>query len=130
MKKLCCFLVTIAFSVTISFAQKTDKNKEVFEVVDQKPEYPGGLKAMYAFIGKNLKYPKEAEKANISGSILVKLLIEEDGSISDITFLKTPGFGLDEEVTRVIKAMPRWTPAKKGNQPVSTSFLLPIRVCL
>lgn len=130
MKKLFCILTIILFSVTISFAQKTDKSKDVFEQVDVVPEYPGGMPAMFDFIGKNLKYPKEAVKNNIQGKVLIKLIIEEDGSISETAIAKSLGYGCDEEVTRVVKAMPKWSPGKKDNQLVRTSFVLPIMFAL
>lgn len=130
MKKLFCILTITLFSVTISFAQKTDKSKDVFEQVDVVPEYPGGMPAMFDFIGKNLKYPKEAVKNSVQGKVLIKLIIEEDGSISETSIVKSLGYGCDDEVTRVVKAMPKWSAGKKDNQLVRTSFILPIMFAL
>ncbi|MBA4848856.1 energy transducer TonB [Emticicia sp. BO119] len=127
MKKLICILTMTMFSVTIAFAQK---NKPVFEQVDQTPEYPGGMPAMFEFIGKNLKYPKEAQKNKIQGKVMIKLIIEEDGSISETVITQSLGYGCDEEVTRVVKAMPKWVPGKKDNELVRTSMVLPIMFAL
>lgn len=130
MKKLFCILTMTVFSVTIAFAQKTDKSKPVFEQVDQNPEYPGGMPAMFEFIGKNLKYPKSARDKKVEGKVLIKLIIEEDGSISATAIMQGLGFGCDEEVTRVVKAMPKWVPGKKDNELVRTSMVLPIMFAL
>ncbi len=130
MKKLICLLTMSLFSVTITFAQKAEKTNEVYTQVDNTPEFPGGMPAMFEFIGKNLKYPKEARKKNIQGKVLIKLIIEEDGSISETSIEKSLGYGCDEEVTRVVKAMPKWSPGKKGNELVRTSFILPIMFAL
>jgi protein TonB len=118
------------FAVTISFAQNENKTKQVFEQVDQIPEYPGGMPAMFEFIGKNLKYPKEAIQNKIQGKVVIKLIIEEDGSISETAIVKSLGYGCDQEVSRVVKAMPRWAPGKKGNQLVRTAFELPVMFAL
>lgn len=130
MKKLFCFLTMTLFAVTITFAQKTDKSKPVFEQVDQTPEFPGGMPALFEFIGKNLKYPKVAQQKNIQGKVLIKLIIEEDGSIGETAILQSLGYGCDDEVTRVVKAMPRWSPGKKDNQLVRASFILPVMFAL
>ncbi len=126
MKKLVCILTMTVFSVTIAFAQKTDKSKPVFEQVDQTPEFPGGMPAMFDFIGKNLKYPKEAREKKIEGTVFLKLIVEEDGSIIETAILKSLGHGCDEELTRVVKAMPKWSPGRKDNEPVRTSLVLPV----
>ncbi|GAB3520027.1 hypothetical protein GCM10027442_42420 [Emticicia fontis] len=118
------------FSVTIAFAQKADKSKQLFEQVDQTPEFPGGMPAMLDFIGKNLKYPKQARDKKIQGKVLIKLIIEEDGSISDTSIMQGLGYGCDEEVTRVVKAMPKWVPGKRDNELVRTSMVLPIMFAL
>lgn len=130
MKKLFCILTMTMFSVTIAFAQKTDKSKPVFEQVDQTPEFPGGMPAMFDFIGKNIKYPKDARDKKIQGKVLIKLIIEEDGSISETAIMQGLGHGCDEEVTRVVKAMPKWVPGKKDNELVRTSMVLPIMFAL
>lgn len=130
MKKLFCILTLCVFAVTISFAQNDDKSKQLFEQVDQVPDYPGGMPAMFEFIGKNLKYPKEAIQNKVQGKVLIKLIIEEDGSISETSIVKSLGYGCDQEVTRVVKAMPKWTPGKKDNQLVRTAFELPIMFAL
>ncbi|MCD4773909.1 MAG: TonB family protein, partial [Bacteroidales bacterium] len=79
--------------------QKVIKTKEVetFVVVEQMPNYPGGEKAMFKFIGENIKYPEEARKQGISGRVYVTFVVEDDGEITDIKLLRGIGGGCDEE---------------------------------
>ncbi|GAB3520024.1 hypothetical protein GCM10027442_42410 [Emticicia fontis] len=99
----------------------------IFESVDENPEYPGGMKELFAFISSNLRYPLEAEKNNISGKVFVKFFVRKDGSISDIKVLKGIGYGCDEETVRVISQMPRWKPGKQNGEPVNVMFTIPIK---
>ncbi|PLK44622.1 energy transducer TonB [Emticicia sp. TH156] len=102
------------------------KEDEIFTTVEQQPEFPGGLKEMYAFIGKNLKYPSAAQRANISGRVFAKFVVEKDGRIGDVQILKGIGFGCDEEAQRVIKSMPKWNPGKQNGRSVRVFFTMPI----
>ncbi len=102
------------------------KEDEVFTVVEQNPEFIGGQAAMYAWLGKNIKYPAAASRANISGKVFVSFTVNTDGSITDAQVLKGLGFGTDEEAIRVVKSMPRWKPGKQSGRPVRVKYNLPI----
>lgn len=128
MKKLFFILILGVFSVTSANAQ-TEK-KEPLQQVEQLPEYPGGMKALFEFVGTNLKYPKAARDKKIQGKVLIKLVVEEDGRISETAILESLGYGCDEEVTRVVQAMPKWTPGRNGNETVRTSLVLPVMFSL
>ncbi|MBO0938040.1 energy transducer TonB [Fibrella sp. HMF5335] len=102
------------------------KDDEVFTVVEQQPEFQGGTAAMYAWLGKNIKYPAAAQRANISGKVFVSFTVNTDGSITDAQVLKGLGFGTDEEAIRVVKSMPRWKPGKQSGRSVRVKYNLPI----
>ena len=102
------------------------KDDEVFTVVEQQPEFQGGQAAMYAWLGKNIKYPAAAQRANISGKVFVSFTVNTDGSITDAQVLKGLGFGTDEEAIRVVKSMPRWKPGKQSGRSVRVKYNLPI----
>lgn len=102
------------------------KEEEIFTTVEQNPEFPGGQTAMYRYIGDNMKYPSAAQRANVSGKVFVKFVVERDGSIGDIQVLKGIGFGCDEEATRVIKSMPKWSPGRQNGRNVRVYFTMPI----
>lgn len=104
--------------------------EEIFTAVEQNPEYPGGTSAMYRFIGENLKYPSAAQRANVSGKVFVKFVVEKDGSIGDVQILKGIGFGCDEEAARVIKQMPKWKPGRQNGRDVRVYYIIPINFTL
>jgi TonB family protein len=106
------------------------KEDEIFTTVEYQPEFPGGIKEMYGFIGKNLKYPSAAQRANVSGKVFVKFVVEKDGSLGDIQILKGIGFGCDEEAQRVSKSMPKWNPGKQNGRNVRVFFTMPISFVL
>jgi len=129
MKKLILMTVMAVFCLTTAKAQKTivsQKNQKVFEIVEQMPEYPGGMMAMMEFLQKNMKYPADAEKQKVQGKVMVSFIVETNGSISDVKVMKNAFPSLDAEAIRVVKAMPRWTPGKQKGKVVRVHFSLPI----
>lgn len=102
------------------------KEEEIFTTVEQNPEFPGGISQMYKYISENMKYPSAAQRANVSGKVFVKFVVEKDGSIGDIQILKGIGFGCDEEASRVIKSMPSWSPGRQNGRNVRVYYTMPI----
>ena len=100
--------------------------EKVFTVVEQQPEFPGGTAEMYKYLGKNIKYPSAASRANVSGRVFMSFVVNVDGSIQDVAVLKGLGFGCDEEAIRVVKAMPKWKPGKQSGRAVRVKYNLPI----
>ncbi|MBL4624422.1 MAG: energy transducer TonB [Flavobacteriales bacterium] len=103
---------------------------EIFTVVEQMPEYPGGQDEMMIFLGENIKYPDAAKDAGIQGTVYVKFILYEDGSIKDVKVMRGIGGGCDEEAIRVVKMMPNWKPGRQRGENVRVSFILPIRFTL
>ncbi len=103
-----------------------DENK-VFDFVEVRPEFPGGLPAFYEFLKDNLKYPRPAQENNIQGIVYVGFVVEKDGSISNVHLVRGIGGGCDEEAMRVIRKMPPWNPGLMGLRKVRVSFSLPVR---
>ncbi|MFU8844779.1 MAG: TonB family protein [Bacteroidales bacterium] len=97
---------------------------------EEVPSYPGGEEARMKFINENLKYPEEAKKAGIQGTVYVNFTVEADGSISNIKMLRGIGGGCDEEAVRVVEAMPEWVPAKQKGEAIRVQFNMPIRFAL
>ena len=109
-----------------TLAPKTESAELKGIPIDQQPEYPGGLPELYRFLSQNIKYPKEAADAKIVGRVFIKFKILKDGSIEDISVLKSIGHGCDEEAIRVIKLMPKWKPGMQDGETIDTYFNLPI----
>ena len=103
-----------------------DDNPLNFRIVEQLPEYPGGMAALVQWLTRNIIYPQEARKNNIQGRVVVSFIINTDGSLSDIHLTKTAHCLLDREALRVAKLMPKWKPGIANNKPCRTLFAIPI----
>lgn len=96
------------------------------EQVDIPAEFPGGINKARQFLADNIQYPDEAVENGVNGTVRVKFTIELDGSISNIQIVQKLGYGCDEEVIRVLKRMPKWTPAKLKGKYVKSYFTMPV----
>ena len=106
------------------------KEEQIFTVVEQQPEFTGGMAALGQYLQKNLRYPAAAQRANVAGRVFVSFVVNTDGSIQDVQVLKGLGFGTDEEAQRVVKGMPKWRPGKQSGRPVRVKYNLPINFTL
>lgn len=96
-------------------------------VLDKLPEFPGGIDKFYKYVGNNFEKPEIDEQKTIK--ILVAFVIEKDGSMTDIKVLRNPGYGLDKEAIRVLKALKiKWSPGIMNGKAVRTAYNLPISV--
>lgn len=99
---------------------------EVFTIVEQQPEYPGGMGAFYAFVTKKLKYPSQARRMGIEGKVFVQFVVDKAGNITEVMAVRGIGAGCDEEAVRVIKDSPQWKPGKQRGKSVKVRMILPI----
>jgi TonB family protein len=98
------------------------------EVVITQPEFKGGIEKMYEYIKINFQYPDEAERRSVRGKMEVEFTVEKSGDITYVGILKGLDESIDEEVLRLLKAMPRWTPATKNGVPVRYKVSMPITI--
>lgn len=98
------------------------------EVVITQPEFKGGIEKMYEYITTNFQYPDEAKKRSVRGKLEVEFTVEKSGDITYVGILKGIDYSIDEEVLRLLKAMPRWTPATKNGEPVRYKVSMPITI--
>ena len=99
---------------------------DVFDVVEEMPQYPGGPQALFKFLSENVKYPAEAEKAGIQGRVIATFVVEKDGSISNAKVVKSVDPLLDAEALRVIGAMPNWKPGMQNGKIVRVKYTIPL----
>ena len=90
------------------------------------PEYPGGMKECFRFLAKNLRYPVKAVENRTEGKVVVRFVVEKDGSLSGVHVLNGADSYLDAEALRVVRSMPKWNPGRVDGKPVRTRFVLPI----
>lgn len=123
----------LAFCLTTALAQKPSKPAEgkqtkplVFEVTDQKPEFPGGAAALADFISNNMQTPEQVLNGSLSGTTVTKFVVKTDGTIEDIDIIKpVPGCkDCDEEAIRLLILMPKWNPGKLKGIAVNATHTL------
>ena len=106
--------------------EEEEDEQIIFQVVENDPEFPGGLEAMYKFLAQNIKYPQLARENNITGRVYVTFVVEKDGSVSGVRVLRDIGGGCGAEAVRVVKSMPKWTPGKQRGKAVRVQYNLPV----
>ena len=118
--------IKITTEEDINIKVKHQSNDTVYNIVEQMPEFPGGVNALISHVGHNIVYPAEAKEKEIQGRVFVGCVVEKDGSISNVKVLKGIGGGCDEEAVRVISSMPKWKPGKQKGKPVRVNYQIPI----
>lgn len=98
----------------------------VFQVVEEMPEFPGGMRECLTFLEKNIKYPVEAQLAGAQGKVIVQFVVEKDGSIINPKIVRSIDPALDGEAIRVISLMPKWKPGMQKGKPVSVQYTVPV----
>ena len=107
--------------------EKPVEDNKVFDVVEQKPMFPGGDAALMQWLSSNIKYPVIAAENGVQGRVVCQFVVEKDGSVSGVTVVKSIDPSLDKEAVRVIKSMPKWTPGKQNGQNVRVKYTLPVQ---
>lgn len=132
------YMLPVNFKLTddipMKSVKKTEANKPemkpnadgVYQIVEEMPQFPSGETKMMEYIAKNINYPQEARDKGIEGRVFIGMVIEKDGSVSNVRVLRGIGGGCDEEAVRVISSMPKWKPGKVGGEPVPVSYMLPV----
>ena len=107
-----------------------DKPEKIYEAVEVLPQFPGGMKEFMSFIGENIQYPQDAQKAGIEGRVVCQFVVEKDGSVNEVKVARSIHPALDQEAVRIIQSMPKWTPGTVKNEPVRCMFSVPISFSL
>ncbi len=129
MKKLILMSMMAIVCLMTASAQKTvvsQSKQNVYDAVEQMPEFPGGMPAMIEYLQNNLKYPKDAIKQQVGGRVMVMFVVETDGSLSNVRVARKVFHSLDTEAVRVVKSMPKWKPGKEKGRLVRVNYTLPV----
>lgn len=103
-----------------------DDSEETLRMVEELPEYPGGMVAFVKWLTENLKYPEAALRQHIEGRVMISFIVNKDGSLSDIKVRESANKLLDTEALRVAKMMPNWKPGKEKGKPCKSMMAVPI----
>lgn len=113
-------------TATGSFTPDPSETDNAFDVVEQMPEYPGGIQELMKFLSMTVKYPEAASKAGTQGRVVVQFIVEKDGTVTSGKVMKSVNEELDAEALRVVNAMPKWKPGMQKGQAVRVKYTIPI----
>ena len=105
---------------------EADDDDRIYEVVEENAQFPGGEEALFKWLAEHLKYPQKCQEQGVQGRVIVKFVVNKDGSIGETQIARSKDPDLDKEAERVIKMMPKWKPARQGNKPVRSWFYQPV----
>ena len=112
--------------IVISTINSLVKDKAIFSIAEEMPEFPGGMEECMKFISKNTRYPAEAHRNGIHGKVVVHFLVTDEGEIKTPTIIESVDPLLDAEALRVIKSMPKWKPGRQRGKAVNVVVNLPV----
>lgn len=119
-------IITTKTHETTEAKDNTDQKLYDYVSIEKIPQYPGGIDKFRQFLMANIKYPAEATKAGLQGTVYVNFTVEKDGSLTDIRVDRKVGSGLDEEAMRVIGSSKKWIPGIQNGRPVRVKYNVPV----
>ena len=122
-------LITVA-PVISAKEEEEEESAEVFFIVEDMPEFPGGEMALRTYIANSIKYPVIAQENGIQGKVYVTFVVGKDGSVSQASIARGVDPSIDKEALRVVNSLPKWKPGKQRGKPVNVSYTVPINFVL
>jgi protein TonB len=113
-------------AMDVVYVEPEPEEEEIFMVVEDQPEFPGGTAALLEYLRKNIKYPAICRENNIQGRVLIQFIVNRDGTVVDPEVVRSVDPNLDREALRVISTMPKWKPGLQRGKPVRVKFTVPV----
>jgi len=117
---------TVIEDIVFEEAPEEEVVEEVFTIVEDQPEFPGGMAAFYKYVGDNMNYPSQAKRMGIEGRVYVQFVVDKDGTVTEVKAVKGIGAGCDEEAERVLRESPKFKPGKQRGRAVKVRMVMPI----
>ncbi len=118
------------FKNEVVVEEKVEKPKEVveevFTVVEQMPQFPGGEAALMKYLQSHINYPPMAAENNVQGKVVVQFVVDKTGRVGEVKVVRSVDKDLDREAARVCKSLPKFTPGRQNGHPVSVWYTLPV----
>lgn len=118
-------LAEVTFAQTVESSTESSSDEDIYNAVEEKPQYVGGIQEFSTYIGKNYRVPNVK---GLKGKVIVQFVIEKDGSLTDIKVISDLGHGTGKEAVRILKKCPKWIPGKLKGVPVRVLYSLPINL--
>lgn len=99
----------------------------IYTAVERAPAFRGGKTALRKFIKSHVHAPSSCQLKNTGKKVLVSVVVEKDGSLSDATVVKSVSTDLDQESLRVAHMLPDWVPGELNGEPVRTRITLAVK---
>ena len=109
-----------------SSAPKKVFTGKVYDIVEQMPSFPGGPAELMKWLGSHVQYPAIAQENGVQGRVIVAFVVEKDGSVTDVTVVRSGDPSLDKEAARVVRQMPKWIPGKQNGAAVRVKYNVPV----
>lgn len=119
-------VVKVAEPEPPKIVEEKHEPEKIFTAVEQQAAFPGGQAALMKWLSNNLRYPERAQQNDIQGRVIVKFVVNADGSIEQASVVKGVDKDLDAEALRVVRKMPKWQPGKNNGVAVRSYFTLPV----
>ncbi|KAA6352068.1 hypothetical protein EZS27_000590 [termite gut metagenome] len=119
--------VEVKYIAPSTIGEEEPEEQVIFEVVENMPEFPGGMSELMQYFSKNIKYPTIAQENGTQGRVIVQFVVNRDGSIVDPLVVRSVDPYLDKEALRVIMAMPKWKPGMQRGKSVRVKFTVPVQ---
>ena len=120
----------VDFTAVYEVPEETREDGEIFMIVEEMPEFPGGEGELQKYLASSVRYPVIAQENGIQGRVYIQFVINQRGEVTNVTILRGVDPSLDREAVRVVEAMPKWKPGKQRNRPVRVSYTVPINFVL
>jgi protein TonB len=112
--------------VPVAVEEEAVNEEEIFEIVEDMPQFPGGMAALMKFLNSNIKYPTIAQENGVSGRVTISFVVNRDGSVVDAVVAKSVDPYLDKEALRVVNTMPKWKPGMQRGKAVRVKYSVPV----
>ena len=112
--------------IVVQKPKTLDSEEQIFFIVEDMPEFPGGEIALRQYIGNSVKYPADAVKDGTQGKVYITFVVSKDGTIANAKIARSVSPSLDAEALRVVNSLPVWKPGKQRGQAVNVSYTVPI----
>lgn len=135
---LCCISVSMTAQVIqacpcidlddVNDKKDTINGEPIYNLAEEPPTFPGGMKAFNQYISQNMLYPETAMEMKLQGNTFVRFVIMKDGSVDSVRVFRSAGDkSLDDEAVRLVRAMPKWIPARYRGEIVNCWFVIPVK---
>ena len=110
--------------------EERDNEGEIFMIVEEMPEFPGGEEGMWSWIGQNIRYPEQAKREGIQGVVVVNFVVDKTGKVGNINVVRSVNPLLDAEAIRAMGEMPVWKPGTQKGKAVDVKYTIPVKFSL